>query len=118
MRKIILIAFTLMLVGGNISASAAPASGNKILKTCKSTNPVSTGICIGFVVAANQGLTTLLVLSSPTGKMTDICIPKEVTTGQMRDIFIKHLENDPKNRHMKAFILFVEAMRVTYPCPK
>jgi hypothetical protein len=32
MEKIILIAFTLMLVGGSISASAASLSGNDILK--------------------------------------------------------------------------------------
>ena len=37
MRKIILIAFTLMLVGGNISPSAAQTnvSGNQALKWCK-----------------------------------------------------------------------------------
>ena len=117
MRKIILIAFTLMVVGGNISASAASLSGNKVLKICKDPDQVPKGICIGYVNGASEGLTMLLSLTSAK-KMGRICIPNGVTNGQKKDIFIKYLENNPKDRHMIPFVLFAAAMREAYPCPK
>jgi hypothetical protein len=122
MKKIILIAVTLMLVGGNISPSAAELiSGNKVLTWCvdgeKDTGHITNGLCLGYVVAAIQGLFTILALRSPE-KPDRICIPDRVTTGQRREIFVQYLKNNPKDRHKMAFVLFVGSMREAYPCPK
>ena len=47
MRKIILIAFTLMLVGGNISPSAAQTNvtGNQALNWCKDPSDFDRALC-------------------------------------------------------------------------
>lgn len=44
------------------------------------------------------------------------CLPSGVTTGQVRDIWIKYMQDHPEARHISAELLYLASMKEVYPC--
>jgi hypothetical protein len=117
-KGLITIALAAAIVLAAVPAQAAaqqPArarTGNELLKDCKSKG-ASGLFCLGFVRGLAEGL-TLWRSFAPESAIT--CIPAEVTTGQLKDVVVKWLADNPKVRHLGADALVVRAFRVTWPC--
>jgi hypothetical protein len=49
-----------------------------------------------------------------------VCLPSEITNGQLNDITLLYLESHPENRHWPAVALVIMAMgnKFPAPCPK
>ncbi len=91
-------------------------SGNDFLPWCKQwLDPGTTdtedvfgaAVCSGFVLAARDLVSTL---------QSKICIPVDVTNGQMARVFVKYMEEHPQDLHMRASFLFLLAAREGFPC--
>jgi len=50
--------------------------------------------------------------ASPMG----ICIPDNVTNGQLGDVLLKHLRSNPETRHEAIYFITPEAFQEAFPC--
>lgn len=48
--------------------------------------------------------------------LTMFCIPEKVTMGQMLDVFLKYLKDNPNKRDRTTGHLYMFAMRDAFPC--
>jgi len=46
-----------------------------------------------------------------------ICLKDGVTLGQMGDVVVKHLTENPKDRNQPAALLVIAALKNAWPCP-
>jgi Rap1a immunity proteins len=117
-KRLITIALTAAIALAAVPAQAAAQqrarahTGNELLEECKSKG-ASGLFCLGFVRGLAEGL-TLWRSFAPESAIT--CIPEGVTTGQLKDIVVKWLADNPKDRHLGADALVARAFRVTWPC--
>jgi hypothetical protein len=110
MKKLLI---ALMLLGcGTVQAEFF--TGNKLYEVCmkggyvpgdgaKST--VDFGDCIGYISGA-----------ADAGWKSEWCPVQGVTRGQVMDIVIKYLRDNPDRRHISADVLVLHALGAAYPC--
>lgn len=102
-----------------IPAKAAFYSGNDMLAKCQSgLGNADYAICLGYVEGVADSLDYgLFNMSGQPG-----CIPDGVTAGQLKDVLVKALNDDPANRNLSAFFLakisFIAAWHCTFQAPK
>ena len=94
------------------------ATGNDALTTC-TTSPddsvMAASICIAWMQGVRDGHR---MTASIFGFYDPVwCAPASDTNGQYRDVFVKHLRDNPARRHQPACILFLDAMLEALPCP-
>lgn len=75
------------------------------LKNFCNGNDFQQGICFGFIVGVND-----------LGVNTSFCTPTNVTAGQLRDIVIKFLNDNPAELHKPAVANAMFALRNVFPC--
>lgn len=111
-------------------SEAQSIDGNELLETCTSTDPVFGGFCIGYILGAIEGesLGAFIVVGQtiPDLDVSDAnemisallghCTPSEATNKQLRDITVKHLKENPAERHNSARTQILEALRAAFPC--
>ena len=86
------------------AVQAQNLSGNKLLEDCTATGgSFRSGVCHGYIRA----------LAEAFGP----CAPTGVTYGQITDVVIKHLYDNPQSRHREAQELILNAMAQAWPCP-
>ena len=95
------------------------SSGNEILCTCASgeeskpdrprESAYDAGFCMGYVTGAWTA--DSLLRTERDLKQ----IPIGVTSGQVREVFVKYLREHPEVRHGDMFILFTQALREAWP---
>ena len=93
--------------------TSAPAAaylydGNEMLDHCRKRSSV----CVGFIAGVLDG--------ADYARLSDrrmLCIPVGVQIGQLSDIFVRHLENNPERRHWGAVVLLTDAIQAAFPCP-
>lgn len=76
-------------------------SGNELYDRCLK----SQGFCLGYVAAVQDG----------TRYAT--CTPADIKLGQLADVVLKHLTNNPEARHLDADVLVIDAIKRAWPCP-
>lgn len=114
-----------LAAGVLVSAAMSPAragfyTGNELLAKCTAdvSNP-NLSICFGYVEAVADSLDWTGWVGA---NGTDSCVPAGVTTGQLKDVLIKALNDDPANRNVDAYLLsevaFKNAWHCKYPAPK
>lgn len=122
----------LILMGGMLFACPALAeniSGNDLLSICETTNDTAKlGYCIGYISGAIEGMkwgiSVPLLMSGAdaseaekTGNtLLGFCVPAEASLGQMRDVILLYLHNNPAERHTSARIQVQLALAGAYPC--
>ena len=81
-------------------------TGNDLLNICTDQRYVQKGECIGLATAYYESM-----------QMTHTC-PKtsNITTGQIRDIAVKFLKDNPGERHLLAATLAYRAFYVAFDC--
>ena len=105
------LSIVLMLLLGS-PARAAVYSGNTLLDRCNDNENVSWGACLGYITAVSDVLNGGDVIAG-----WKACNPKNVTPGQARDIVVRWLEENPKERHYSANSLVAIALSEAFPCP-
>jgi hypothetical protein len=111
-------------------ANAQNLDGNTVLSACDSNDITQVAFCagygIGLLEGMRSGLATLYVRAEMGGGSADVnsfvdqvlgfCIPAEVENGQIKDVYVKFLRDNPATRHESARILFLQAMLGAFPC--
>jgi hypothetical protein len=64
--------------------------------------------CLGYV----SGFVSGYLL----GRNGDLCLPEDVTTGQLVRVFLKYLNDHPADLHLRASVLLRRALAGSYPC--
>jgi hypothetical protein len=121
--------FAAMIIG--ISAvSAAPAgasfmSGNMLLRDCTGADMLA---CIGYL----EGVIDAAVVNAAPPKLADDpylaetniaelwgwhwCLPGNVTVDQVRDVAVKFLRDNPRDRHLQAAPQIARGFAEAWPC--
>jgi hypothetical protein len=105
------------------SQAAQPVSGvmidgNKLYEECttpksRSTHYQDSASCISFVL----GVSDMNGLMAPLRDVEPLfCVPQTATSGQLKDITVKYLENHPERRHGLAAGEVMMALRQSFPC--
>lgn len=118
MRQIILAALLAGVLSGegHAESSGAIMTGNKLLDYCSSPlGTLESGVCNGYVAAIYD------VLLAPAAASAIIkgwfaCIPPGATLGQLRDVVVAYLRNNPQHRHYGAPALAALALALAFPC--
>lgn len=100
-----LIAITLL-----VSASASHAeffTGNDLLRKHQSSSVVENMVALGYVMG---------VFDATRGEAH--CPPDSVTSGQIKDMVIQHLEAMPTIRHFSADVQVRYVLNRAWPCAK
>ena len=79
-------------------------SGNDLFTQCTSKNVAEEMACGGFITGVVD-----------TSHL--ICPPKTVNRGQLRDIVIKYLKENPQVRHNSGAGLVLASLITLFPCP-
>lgn len=111
------------------AANAQNMTGNELLSTCEQTeSDAKFGYCLGYVSGVVEGMKWGLAVpllmagestsevEKTTGDLLGFCVPQEATLGQMRDVIVLYLRNNPAERHGSARIHAQLALAEAYPC--
>jgi hypothetical protein len=115
--------FLIVACSSSLAHAAGFKSGNSLLAECSvqrddATYYQSNASCVSYIV----GVTDLILLQQ---QMTDangqpvrqyICVPSQVEAGQVRDITVQYITNNPDKRHFQAAALVWNALGAAFPC--
>jgi len=87
-------------------ASAGFTDGNRLLADCRAQEGALQAICSGYVTGAYD-MATALSLDCPN---------ERYTIGQVRDIVVKFLVDNPRHRHLPAALLVARALVAELGC--
>lgn len=78
-------------------------TGNKLTEICKKEEGYDYGVCLGFIngVAALQ---------------RQACIPDGVKFGQLKDVVLKYINENPEHRHKNATTIITSAISQVWVC--
>jgi hypothetical protein len=80
--------------------------GNELKSSCNATSSnVEQAICLGYVMAVAD-----IYINK------QICLPKNVTAGQAKDVVLKYLNGYPERLHFSADSLVLDSLKNTFPC--
>lgn len=109
------LAFAIALA--SLPSPAAPMafeSGNDLFTKCSSDDASPAFIyCLGFVTAIAD---TMADRSDPFSGYY-ACFPNGVTKGQVLDVAMQYLRQNPQYRHFSAATLVAAAYAEAFPCP-
>jgi hypothetical protein len=97
------------LVVASLSSPVQAMTGNELKRNCGDTG-AKYGLCVGFVVGVVDGV----LIDSPPDSI--ICVPDGVSHGQMKDIVLKYMNDNPANLHFPAALLVFFALGEAFPC--
>jgi hypothetical protein len=98
------------------SGSAQATSGNELLSRCKAQNHERTW-CLGYLQGFHNGLVIADALGLRLlGGTSVYCMPPNVTVGQIVDVVVRFLEQNPAIRHENAEWLTLAALTHAFPC--
>jgi hypothetical protein len=96
-------AMTLALAPG-AKAEVKANTGNTLFADCTQTSGYyNNGFCLGYVVGTAHAL-------------ANVCMPNGSTQGQMRDVVLRWLENNPDKRHYDASSIVAYVLGQAFPC--
>ncbi|WP_313462380.1 Rap1a/Tai family immunity protein [Achromobacter sp.] len=110
-----LIAFCLAVVSFSASAEQDITSGNFWLRMCEGKETWEQGACTFYASGLHDGI---LLQQSLSGTNKLLCIPPGVTKGQIKDIWVKAMKDNPAQRHEQGDLIFAAAVSAAYPCKK
>jgi Rap1a immunity proteins len=103
------------MIGLAMMLTVSISTGNDFYSTCKSSDPLEQVSCVSFMRGVLDGVSVDRII----GKIPPAwCTREGVTNGQLRDVVVKFLENDPSIRDQNAAGIILFAMVGAFPCPK
>ena len=100
-------------------ALASP-TGNALFEQCTRGRGSATywyddAACTAYIQGFVEGATSFQELW-PKERPRAICLPANITAGQMRDVVVKYLYNHPERRHLPAMMSILTATAAAFPC--
>ena len=95
-------------------ANAGFLTGNELKEHCFKTGPYHKGICSGFIMGVFDGV--YLSEKTWTTNAHSICPPKKVTSGRLKDVVVKFLDEEIENLPKDASELVWDALILAFPC--
>ena len=87
--------------------------GQDLLRLCTSpTGSSELNFCFGYIEGIRDGL---VWLAAARKSKSAVAISEKVTTGQLRDVVVKYLNEHAERRHRAAGILVLIALKQTFP---
>ena len=80
-------------------------SGNELKTQCNSSQLLDQGVCFGYVTAV-----------ADINTKQKVCMPSNVTIGQLQAISIKYFNDYPDRLHYSADSLVLDALSKAFPC--
>lgn len=126
-----LILLAMSLASNAAEGEAAVVNGNMLFTVCENPSDVTQSFCSGYVIGLLEGTKfgAFMSYGSTNGNIGDeaasnayvefvlgFCIPEDVEYGQILDVFVKYLRENPETRHLSARSLFVRSMSSTFVC--
>jgi hypothetical protein len=113
--------------------SAQTISGNTLYNACEENGEASEiqlGFCIGFIGGVFEGIkfgagavmfqampeSNVAEVDQSSNMMLGFCVPQNVERGQIVDVTIKYLAENPQSRHESARGLTLQALQGAFPC--
>lgn len=115
MNMLVLGALIAGLVGTAVQGQSS-FTGNDLIADCVTENPARELACLGYVMGAVDGFRNGAALVENYPDYLKICVPNGVTQGQIRDVVITHIRQNPENRHLPASALVFTALNSTFFC--
>lgn len=88
-------------------------TGNQILRDCNQGNDWPSGSCFGRIIGSVDGFRVKAALDK-TG--LPFCIPEGVTNGQVVDIVVRWVRDQPAKRHYNYEVITGLALKEAFPC--
>ena len=112
---------------------ADTVTGNDLHSACSSSGEIKDlrfGFCIGYIGGAFEGIkfgagaimfqamseNSAAEVDAASNTMLGLCVPENVERGQIVDVTIKYLEENPQSRHESARGLLFQALQIAFPC--
>ena len=116
MKKLLIaaaIAAALVMIPAKVGANTVRDDGNEWLNKCNEGTSGYEMWCLGYTQSLSHGYDILTSYSK-----TDLYCPgnRLVSIGQLRDIMRNYLYRNPAKRSDKMMLVYIEAMRESYPC--
>lgn len=134
MKAVVVLVCTLLFaIHAGVSAAGwfgGGFTGGEMLSYCRAeaADPVKDfgrGICVGFIdgfAAGHYVAETYHAFHHRDEKIDDIyghlCVPDNVSRGQLARVFVQFLEKRPDKLKMPAGLLLEDALREAFPCQK
>lgn len=103
MKKLLLAA--IITIALSSPARAEFHTGNSLLSLCNSMEITDRFDCLGYTTGV-----------SDAAQWRHFCPPEGITRGQIRDIIVAYLRQNPDVRHKTADILAAIALARVWPC--
>ena len=111
----IVLAATLGSMQATLSSTQATAgnfdNGNTLLSSCTNARASEQHYCLGYIA----GIADALDASGPALGWK-ACFPKDLTTGNARDVIVQWLQRNPLERHYAAAGLVMRGLAEAFPC--
>jgi hypothetical protein len=112
------ISLTLLLF---IATNSAPSKhqnvdlieGNGLLEACTSRQPLQGAMCIGYIRGVIDGEN---MMGTALNKKPLVCLSEGVTLGQVEDVVVKYLKDNPAERNKPSAGLIGIAAATAWPC--
>lgn len=89
----------------------------RLLDTMDKNNPVESlngAMCAGFIVGIHETMALWKGLSPPA----PFCLPENgISIDQGRRLFLKFLQENPKDLNRRPALAYIEAIHNAFPCP-
>jgi Ssp1 endopeptidase immunity protein Rap1a len=96
-----------------VHPARASTSGNDLLRFCTSDpNSAEQSFCLGYLHGLVDGVMGLSVIE---GRPQIFDIPSGADILQVRDVVVKFLKENPKDRHLAAVALVFKALTQAFP---
>lgn len=109
MRKVMLAAAAAATFSGGANAQEpvlSPSVGNGLYALCQVGAGWQAGMCRGYIAAV-----------ADMGRNMDIvCRPPNVTNGQIIDVAVAGLRNNPAERHQPSDLIVLRYLTAAFPC--
>lgn len=96
-----------------LAASFHSETGNTLFSKCEGQDGVMRGACIGYI----EGISDEIQVMQRVGYMKRVyCPTADVNAGQLRDIVVKFLRDNPATRNQPAADLATTALIEAFAC--
>ena len=102
-----------------LAISSQPAlanylTGKDLYADCsKPQGSFSQGFCSGYISGVVDAIEYYQVNK---GAEKSVCLPKEVSIGQVKEIVVRYLTQHADQRHNTASAIVWDAVRIAFPC--
>jgi hypothetical protein len=103
----------LLVLGGVEEGVASTYSCRKVVSDCESSHNIKYGSCLGYF-AGMSGWEFFLQVNLKQHKL--FCFPETITTGRLKRVFLKYLQDHPEELDRGASLCFFNAMSEAFPC--